>query len=355
LSESISDERIRDALRTIHLGSTPKDIVAAGMVRSSRAEGRRIDVALELPSPEHPRARELEIAVNGALRAAFGDVDPRVTSTWRVRPADAKVDALPGVANVVAVASGKGGVGKSTIASNLAVGLARAGARAGLLDLDLFGPSAPVAMGSADAPETTEEGRLLPAQAHGVSFLSMGMLAPGDRPVVWRGPMLHKAVMQLAGAQWGELDYLVLDLPPGTGDVQLTVTQSLPVVGAVIVTTPQTIALLDAAKGLAMFEGAHIPVLGIVENMAGYTCAGCGKRHAIFGEEGGARLAKERGAALLAEIPLDPAIMAGADRGRPVVLDDASAAGEALRALAIEVAAAVGDLALRRSPFKVLA
>jgi ATP-binding protein involved in chromosome partitioning len=223
------------------------------------------------------------------------------------------------------------------------------------LDLDLFGPSAPVAMGTDELPEMTEEGRMIPIARHGVPFLSMGMLAPGDRPVIWRGPMLHKAVLQLASADWGELDYLVLDLPPGTGDIQLTVTQSFPVSGAVIVTTPQQIALLDAAKGLTMFQQARIPILGLVENMSVYICPGCGKRHAIFGQEGGQRLAEKAKVPLLARVPLDPRVMVAADRGRPIVLDSKSEPGMELRRLATLVAAEIGALSLQKSPFKVLA
>jgi ATP-binding protein involved in chromosome partitioning len=354
LSSAITEERVREALRTIRLHPSGKDIVRLGLVRDVRTEGGRVSLTLDLPSPEHPRAESLAKEMRGALERIEGFRDARIATTWSVRSAETKNDPLPGVKNVIAVASGKGGVGKSTIASNLAAGLSFLGARAGLLDLDLFGPSTPIAMGTNAPPEMEEDGRMNPVRAHGVPFLSMGMLAPGDRPVIWRGPMLHKAVLQLASANWGELDYLVLDLPPGTGDIQLTVTQSFPVSGAVIVTTPQTIALLDAARGLAMFRQARIPILGLVENMAGYICSGCGKRHAIFGEDGGRRLAEKEKVPLLASIPLDRAIMEASDRGHPAVLDEATASGEALRVLAVQVAATLGALSLETSPFKVL-
>jgi ATP-binding protein involved in chromosome partitioning len=209
-------------------------------------------------------------------------------------------------------------------------------------------------MGTDETPEMEEDGQLVPVRAHGVPFLSMGMLAPGSRPVIWRGPMLHKAVMQLASANWGELDYLVLDLPPGTGDIQLTVTQAFPVSGAVIVTTPQTIALLDAAKGLAMFRQAHIPILGLVENMSVYICRSCGKRHAIFGEEGGRLLAEKEKVPLLARIPIDPALMQASDRGRPAVLDEETAIAVELRRMVAQTAAELGARSLEKNPFKVL-
>jgi len=354
LSSAITEERILEVLRSIRLDPKSKDIVRLGLVRDLRIEGGRVSLTLDLPSPEHPRESSLPKEMRDALARLEGLTDTRIATTWSVRSAETKNDPLPGVKNLIAVASGKGGVGKSTIASNLAAGLSLLGARAGLLDLDLFGPSTPIAMGTDEPPEMEEDGRMNPVLAHGVPFLSMGMLAPGDRPVIWRGPMLHKAVLQLASANWGELDYLVLDLPPGTGDIQLTVTQNFPVSGAVIVTTPQTIALLDAARGLAMFRQARIPILGLVENMAGYICRGCGKRHAIFGEDGGRRLAEKENVPLLASIPLDSAIMEASDRGRPAVLDETSASGEELRRLSVHVAATLGTLSLETSPFKVL-
>ncbi len=357
-SDAPRDPLLLDVLRTVRFDPrdpASPDLVKGALVREARRTGSLAEVTLEFPSPQHPRAAALAAEVRDALRAAPGIEDARVLTTWSVRAAEARVEALPGVRNVLCVASGKGGVGKSTIASNLAVGLRLAGAKTGLLDLDVYGPTGTVVMGSDATPEMGEDERMIPPVVHGVSFRSMGMLAPGDRPVVWRGPMLHKAVMQLASADWGDLDYLVLDLPPGTGDVQLTVTQALPVAGALIVTTPQTIALLDAAKGLSMFEGARIPILGLVENMAGYVCPKCGKRHAIFAEDGGRRLAERSGVPLLARIPLDPALGRAGDAGHPVVLEEGSPAGDALRGLAIDTAAALGARSLRKNPFKVLA
>ena len=348
------EDRIHEALRLVRLEPTGKDVLRLRVVRDLRIKDDRASLTLDFPSPEHPRVESLPEEIRHALAGIEGLNDVRIAVTWSARSAETKNDPLPGVKNVIAVASGKGGVGKSTIAANLAAGLSLMGARTGLLDLDLFGPSTPIAMGTNETPEMEEDGRLVPVRAHGVPFLSMGMLAPGSRPVIWRGPMLHKAVIQLASANWGELDYLVLDLPPGTGDIQLTVTQAIPVSGAIIVTTPQTIALLDATKGLAMFRQAHIPILGLVENMSVYICRGCGKRHAIFGEEGGLRLAEKEKVPLLARIPLDPALMEASDRGRPAVLDEESELGIELRAMAARAAAVLGARSLETSPFKVL-
>ncbi|MFN8180027.1 MAG: Mrp/NBP35 family ATP-binding protein [bacterium] len=345
-------EALLAALGAVRLGPSPKSIVELDLVREAAAENGVAFLTLELPSPEHPDSAALRDAAKAQLEAVPGVKRAEIRLTWRVREGESRKTPIPGVKQVIAVASGKGGVGKSTVASNLAVGLARLGAQTGLLDLDIYGPSVPVVMGDAPPPQTDGE-RLLPPSAHGLRFLSMGQLAPDDRPVLWRGPMLHKMVTQLAGADWGGLDYLVLDLPPGTGDVQLTLTQTLPVTGAIVVTTPQEIALIDARKGLTMFRDARIHLLGIVENMAWYDCRKCGKRHAIFGTDGGKRLAETEKVALLAQLPLDPLVMAASDAGRPIALGDGPAAAP-YRRLAVDVAAALGALSLQRSPFRVL-
>ena len=239
---------------------------------------------------------------------------------------------LPGVSNIVAVASGKGGVGKSTVAVNLALAWAAGGARVGFLDADIYGPSQPLMLGlSGQRPSAPDGKHLLPLEAHGLKAMSIGFLVEPEQAVVWRGPMVTQALTQLLGdTAWGELDYLVVDMPPGTGDVQLTLAQRVPVSGAVIVTTPQDIALADARKGLAMFEKVAVPVLGIVENMSLYVCAHCGQVAHIFGAGGGARMAAEYGVQLLGELPLDAAVREEADSGAPTVV---SAPGTA-RALA---------------------
>jgi ATP-binding protein involved in chromosome partitioning len=254
---------------------------------------------------------------------------------------------LAGIKNIVAVASGKGGVGKSTVAANLALAWAAQGARVGLLDADIYGPSQPIMLGlQGQRPSTRDGKRLIPLSAHGLVAMSIGFLVDVEQPMVWRGPMVTSALNQLlVDTDWGDLDYLVVDMPPGTGDIQLTLAQRVPVSGAVIVTTPQDIALADARKGLRMFEKVHVPVLGIVENMALHVCSRCGHAEPVFGEGGGARMASEYDVRLLGSLPLDGRIRAEADGGRPsVVADPASPRAEAYLELARHAA---GELARR--------
>jgi ATP-binding protein involved in chromosome partitioning len=349
-------EAVLRALESIRFEPSPKSLVDLGMVpRVALADGRA-GITLEMPSPDHPRTDEMAGRVREAVLGVDGVSEVDLETTWRVRESDFKRPPIPGVKTVIAVASGKGGVGKSTVAANLAAGLARLGAAVGLADLDIYGPSAPLALGAAKPARASAEEKLLPVEAvAGVKVLSMGQMVPPDQAVVWRGPMLHKMVTQLLqGAEWGELDYLVLDLPPGTGDVQLTVTQAVPLTGAVVVTTPQEVALIDARKGLTMFRDAHIEILGIVENMAWYECGKCGKRHALFGTGGGKALAERERIPLLAELPLDRSTLEGADAGEPAVLDDDSPVAPIWRDFVARTAAAAAMRSLSRNPFKVL-
>jgi len=347
-------EQVLQAVADLRLDGMTKDLTTAGVLTDPEVSGGRVRLTLDLPSPGHPRAEELAAAVRERIAALDGVEQVEVKTTWSVRPGDTKRPGLPGIQQVIAVASGKGGVGKSTVAVNLAAGLRAFGAQVGLLDLDIYGPSIPIALGNDEEPLVKDGQRLIASEAHGIRFLSMGQLARGDSPVVWRGPMLHKMVMQFTEADWGELDYLILDLPPGTGDVQLSVTQQLPVAGAVIVTTPQEIALIDARKGLQMFRDVRTPILGLVENMAYYRCRKCSKEHAVFGRDGGAKLAEAEKIPLLARIPIDPSVGSSEDAGRPIALADDGEIAQAFRAMAAETAAVAGVRSLQKNPFQVL-
>src|SRR4030081_461862 len=235
---------------------------------------------------------------------------------------------IPGVKNLVAIASGKGGVGKTTIAVNLALALARLGHKVGLLDADVYGPNVPIMLGATQEPEATSDKRIIPIEVAGIKMISMGLLNPGDKPMIWRGPMLHSVITQfLRSVDWGELDYLLIDLPPGTGDVQLTLIQTVAVTGAVIVTTPSTVALADVRKAIEMFRQVNVEVLGVVENMSTFSCPHCGKAVDIFGHGDGATTAREYGVPLLGEIEIDPRIRVGGDTGKPVAALGENATG----------------------------
>jgi ATP-binding protein involved in chromosome partitioning len=288
----------------------------AKAVKSVRLDGSRPLVELELGFPLGNYARTLAAEVERHLRAQPGLGEAVVTVGWKVQSqaVQGQLQPLPGIRNVIAVASGKGGVGKSTTAVNLALALALDGARVGLLDADIYGPSQPRMMGLQGERPTSQDGRRIqPLEAHGVKVMSIGFLIEEEQPMIWRGPMVTQALQQMLGdTDWGELDYLVVDMPPGTGDIQLTLSQRVPVSGAVVVTTPQDIALLDARKGLRMFQKVNVPVLGIVENMSTHLCSNCGHEEPIFGTGGGARMAQQYGVDLLGELPLDMRI---ADQG----------------------------------------
>jgi ATP-binding protein involved in chromosome partitioning len=286
----------------------------------------------------------------GEVREALAGLDRRVELEADVDSGlVAEGSVLPGVENVVAVASGKGGVGKSTMAVNLAAGLADLGARVGLFDADVYGPNVPRMLDADEQTQATPDETLVPPEKYGMKLMSMDFLLGEDDPVIWRGPMVHKVLTQLwEDVEWGSLDYMVVDLPPGTGDTQLTLLQSVPVTGAVIVTTPQEVAIDDARKGLEMFGEHETPVLGIVENMSSFRCPDCGGEHAIFGEGGGEAFAEEAQMPFLGEIPLDPAVREGGDAGEPMVLDEDSETGEALRSFVENTANNQGIVHRRR-------
>ncbi len=266
-----------------------------------------------------------------------------------------KESIIPGVKYVIAVSSGKGGVGKSTVSVNLAVAMALTGAKVGLLDADIYGPNIPMMMGVTKPPEQ-RDGKIAPAESHGVKLISMGFFVPEETAVVWRGPMVHTAIQQLfRDVLWGELDYLIIDLPPGTGDAQLTLTQLVPLTGAVTVTTPQEVALHDVRKGMMMFQKVNVPLLGIVENMSYFLCGHCGERTEIFSHGGGERAAAKLGVPFLGRIPIDPAIRDGGDSGMPIVVaDPASPQSAAFRDIAQKIIAEVSDSGTGSPPIESL-
>jgi ATP-binding protein involved in chromosome partitioning len=320
------------------------DLVSAGAVRDLIVEGERVRVAIELGFPAAHYREALAEQLRTALTSLPGIAEARVVVTTRIESHAVRRNLQPvgSIRNILAVASGKGGVGKSTVAANLALALAWDGARVGLLDADIYGPSQPRMMGLAGQRPTSREGRILiPVEAYGVKVMSIGFLIDEEQPMVWRGPMVTQALTQLIGdTDWGELDYLVVDMPPGTGDIQLTLSQRVPVSGAVIVTTPQDIALIDARKGLRMFQKVEVPVLGVVENMSTHICSQCGHEEHVFGAGGGQRMAERYDVPLLAELPLDARIREQADGGGPtVVAEPESALGQAFIDMARRITA----------------
>jgi len=299
-------------------------VVSLGFIKEIKIDGRKVSFKLELTTPACPLKAQLKAASEEAVKRVEGvtEVNVDVTSKVASHRVEEKGNILPGVRNIVAVSSGKGGVGKSTVSVNLAVALAKTGARVGLLDTDVYGPSIPIMMGVSNKPEIKEQ-KMVPILKYGVHLMSLGFLVPDDQAIIWRGPMVMKAVEQLlTDVHWGELDYMLIDLPPGTGDVQLTLVQKVPLSGAVIVTTPQDVALLDVVRGISMFKKVNVPILGIVENMSFFQCPHCGERTDIFSHGGGEAEAKRQGVPFLGEIPLDPKVRAGGDSGAPIVVEN---------------------------------
>ena len=342
----MNDEAVRERLRSVTDPDLGDDIVSLGLVNAVDVDedSGTVRISLALGAPYSPS--ETEIA--GGVREALADTGYEVDLTARIpSEVDPDEDVLPGVENVIAVASGKGGVGKSTVAVNLAAGLSELGARVGLFDADVYGPNIPRMVGADEAPQATGEDTIIPPEKYGVKLMSMAFLVGEDDPVIWRGPMVHQLLTQLVeDVEWGDLDYLVLDLPPGTGDTQLTVLQTLPLTGAVIVTTPQDVAVDDARKGLEMFGKHDTNVLGIVENMASFRCPDCGSTHDIFGAGGGEAFAAENDLPFLGSIPLDPSVRDGGDGGEPIVIDEGETA-DAFRVMT-ESAADMAGVVRRR-------
>jgi len=323
----ITEEAVKEKLSQVNYPGFSRDIISFGLVKNISVDGEDISVKIsiatsdpKIPAEIYQNARE---ALDGIEGVGQVDVDidiqdPPQNAAGGEQP---KGQNIPGVNHIIAVASGKGGVGKSTVASNLAIALHKSGAKVGLCDCDLYGPSMPLMFGSNEQPMATDDNRIIPIEAHGIKIISMGFLLQDDSPVILRGPMATKYTQQfLRQVMWDELDYLVLDLPPGTGDIQLTIVQTVALDGAIIVTTPQEVALIDARKGIAMFSKVNVPILGLIENMSWFDCPSDGERYYIFGQDGGKKEAERLGVPLIGQIPIDIETRERADQGQPIAL-----------------------------------
>jgi len=347
----VTEQNVIEALRQIQDPDLHKDIVSLGFIKDLHIDGGDVSFRIVLTTPACPVKAEMETAARDFVGALPGVSSVKVTMDAEVpkgRGFGEKV-AVEGVRNIIAVSSGKGGVGKSTVAVNVAVSLALNGARVGLMDADVYGPNVPIMLGASQARPEVEGNKLIPIEAYGVRLMSMAVLQPGDKPMIVRGPILHGLVKQfLSDVKWGELDYLIVDMPPGTGDVQLSLAQLVPVQGAVLVTTPQDVAIADVRRALRMFETVAVPVLGIVENMSYFIAPDTGTRYNIFGEGGGRKLADTYGVPFLGTVPLGIEVREGGDKGVPVVVSHPeSPQAQAFRQVAEEVARQVSIEAMK--------
>ena len=349
----ITEAAVNDALRGVQEPELGGDLVSRGMVKSIGIEGDRVALTIELTTPACPLKDEIVNRIGAALTPiGAGVIDVEWTAAVRrAAPASAQ-QLVPGVRNIIAVASGKGGVGKTTVSTNLAVALAMEGASVGLLDADITGPNVPLMMGIEGQPVASAENRIVPLERYGVKVISIQFFVPDGQPIVWRGPLVGGAIQQfLRDVEWGDLDYLVVDLPPGTSDAQLTLAQAVPISGTVLVTTPQDVAVADVDKALAMFRRMSVPVIGIVENMSTFVCSHCGEVTEIFGRGGGERFAQRHEIEYFGAIPLDVRVRQGGDAGVPAVAQrDPGPAAEVMRALARTVAARMSVRAARQAP-----
>ncbi|MCH8567315.1 MAG: Mrp/NBP35 family ATP-binding protein [Balneolales bacterium] len=334
---AITEDKVMDALSNVIDPDLGQDLVTLNMIEDLRIDGKKVTFTVNLTTPACPMKEEIHRACINAVHHLVDEsaeveaiMSSKVQQSKKIE--ETETDTLAGVKNIIAVASGKGGVGKSTVSVNLAVALAKSGASVGLVDTDIYGPSIPTMFNVRERPNINTRRKLIPLEKYGVKLLSMGLLVDQDQAVVWRGPMVSSAVKQfLSEAEWGELDYLIMDLPPGTGDIQLTIVQTVPLTGAVIVSTPQDVALDDARKGVAMFQKVNVPVLGIIENMAYFTPPDApDKKYHIFGKDGARNLATKLDVPFLGEIPLEQIVREGADSGVPVAWGDGQS--EATRA-----------------------
>ena len=358
---AVDTQALLTALQAVTDPNTGQDFVSTKALKNLQAEYGDVSFDVELGYPAKSQVPALRRALIEAARSVPGveNVSVNVTSKITAHAVQRGVQLLPNVKNIIAVASGKGGVGKSTTTVNLALALAAEGAKVGILDADIYGPSQPMMMGIEGRPESVDGKTMEPLENYGVQVSSIGFLIDKDEAMIWRGPMATQALEQLLRqTNWKELDYLIVDMPPGTGDIQLTLSQRVPITGAVIVTTPQDIALLDARKGIKMFEKVGVPILGIVENMAVYCCPNCGHTEHIFGAEGGKKMAAEYGMDFLGELPLNMSIRVQADSGRPTVVADPEGEIAALykqvaRQVAIKIAAKAKDYSSKFPSIKI--
>jgi len=326
---ALSEAAVLDALRAVKDPDLHKDIVALGFVKDLRIDGGAVAFAIELTTPACPVKDLMRDQAHAAVSALPGvaAVDIRMTASVRsvARPELGRAP-VEGVKNIIAVGAGKGGVGKTTVAVNLAVALARSGSKVALLDGDMYGPNVPIMLGLHTQLLTDGE-KIVPAERYDVKVVSMGFLTPDDAPVIWRGPMLHGAIQQFfRDVRWGPIDYLIVDMPPGTGDVALSLSQSVPVAGAVLVTTPQTVSLADTRRAVQMYRKLNIPAIGLIENMSYFVCPGCGRESDIFGKGGGEKMATEMSVPFLGSIPLHAPVRSGGDAGIPIVLGEPESA-----------------------------
>jgi ATP-binding protein involved in chromosome partitioning len=353
-SVTVSTETdVNKFLNSIELEAIGRPLGKIGRVLSATLRDGRVAVAIELGIPANSLLDSIRAQLDAALRSFTGasTVEIEITSKISSHAVQGNLKPVPGIKNIIAIASGKGGVGKSTVAVNVALALAAEGASVGILDADIYGPSQPHMLGIAGEQPVSEDGKsMLPLRGHGLQVMSIGFLVDPDQPMVWRGPMVTSALNQLMyQTEWQDIDYLIVDMPPGTGDIQLTLSQKIPVSGAVIVTTPQNIATLDARKGLAMFRKVNISVLGVIENMSTHICSSCGHEEAIFGSGGADQMVSDFGIPLLGQLPLDARVREQTDSGIPTVISDPdSAAAAAYRSTAIQIAA---ELAPQRTDY----
>ncbi|MFB6282650.1 MAG: P-loop NTPase [Halobacteria archaeon] len=346
---NFNEDDVREKLKNVDDPELEEDIVTLEMVEEIEVEDGEIELVVDFANES--LRRELAEDVKREVAKMSGVESLRIE--WAGDDGSSQEsEMLPDVDKVIAVSSGKGGVGKSTVAVNMACALAKEdGVKAGILDADVYGPNVPRMFGPTEQPKVTKEEEIIPPEKHDVKVMSMGYLTGEDSPVVWRGAMVHKALTQLLGdVRWGELDYLIVDLPPGTGDAQLTIAQTIPVTGAVIVTTPQDVSIDDARKGVEMFNEANVDVAGIIENMSDFICTECGEKHEIFGEGGGKELAHESDVDFLGSVPLNPEVRTSSDKGLPVVYVDDSQVGEAFEDVAENTGSKIDDLDSKKLP-----